>query len=71
MLRNGLGKVAMCPQCNIVRWLACRIADIDSAWGQGSVECISSVRHPAGADGGVIVDEALVLIGTIGVLLKS
>ncbi len=25
--------------------------------GRANIECISSVRHPAGADGGVIVDE--------------
>jgi hypothetical protein len=29
-----LGIDAMCSQCNIVGWLACRIADTNSAWGR-------------------------------------
>ncbi len=31
---NGLGTVAMSLLCNSNGWLACRIADTNSAWGQ-------------------------------------
>jgi hypothetical protein len=50
----------MCPQCNIVGWLACRIAlQTPLLLGGGAnVKCISSVWRPAGPDSGVVVYKA-------------
>ncbi len=60
-VRNGLGTVTMCLQCNIVGWLACRIADSNNAWGQGQCKMHQFRAAPSWCRRRVVVDEAFSL----------